>query len=438
MTCDFSRDHEQEKRMTQQTILYIEDDPGSQALIQRVLLHAGFKVLLAERALPGIDMAKRYLPDLVLVDINLPDLSGRELTTRLRADPRLKSVPIVALTALSHEGDRRKAFVAGVTGYITKPIDIDNLPKQLKSYLDGQQDQIDAAIIETAQQAYNQELVERLESTIRDLEANNQTLRKLEQVKDDFIQLTAHELRTPLTTVYGYSRLVQESAPIRYLMAQDPEVFACLTGLLDSIERLHNVINEIVTVSRIASGRIDLTPGLVRLDQMMARVIEDYTPVINQRQLNLIDTIQDWPPAFYADGTLLELAFDNILGNAIKYTPDGGDVTLATRLIDDTNGKRVQISITDSGIGIDPQDQAHIFDRFYTAGDTQLHSTSKTAFRGGGLGLGLAISRGIVEAHKGTIWVESAGCDEEKMPGSTFFVELPLKSKPARQLPGTP
>ena len=437
MTRDGLSHHKQGLGMNQQTILYIEDDPGSQALVQRILLHAGFKVLLADRALAGIDLAKKHLPDLILVDINLPDLSGRELTTRLRADLRLQSVPIVALTAQSQVEDRKKAFVAGVTGYLTKPVDIDKLPEQVKQYLTGRKDHVDAAGVKSAQQAYNQELVERLESTIRTLEASNQTLRKMDQIKDDFIQLTAHELRTPLTTVYGYSRLVQELAPIQYLMAQDSEVSAGLTGLIDSIERLNTVINEIITISRIASGRVDLKPGLVRLDQIMSRVVQDYQAVLQQRQINLRYDIQEWPPAFYADGALLKLALNNILGNAIKYTPDGGDVTVMAQRIINEKGKYAQIGIADSGIGIDPQDQVYIFECFYTAGDMQRHSTSKTAFRGGGLGLGLAICRGIIEAHNGKIWVESEGCDEEKMPGSTFFIELPAKSKDTKQLPYT-
>lgn len=412
--------------MTPPTILYIEDDPGSQHLVSRVLRHAGYKVLLASRALEGLDLAKQHQPDLVLIDINLPDLSGREITTRLRADPIMSSKPLVALTAQSQEEDRRKTFVAGVDGYITKPIDIDALPDQVKNYLAGQKDDVDLEALQSVQQAYHQELVERLENTIRKLEENNETLRKLDQLKDDFIQLTAHELRTPLTTVYGYSRLVQESAPIQYLMAQDPEVFACLTGLIDSIERLNVVINEIVTISRIASGRVTLKLGLTRLDHVMDRVVNDYQPVIDQRQIKLEYDKKGWPPAFYADGALLELAFNNILGNAIKYTPDRTTVSIKAQ---HQVGKTVRVSIKDSGIGIDPEDQAHIFDRFYTAGDTQLHSTSKTAFRGGGLGLGLAISRGIVEAHDGKIWVESEGCDETRMPGSTFIVELQLKTE---------
>lgn len=409
------------------TILYIEDDEASRILVQRVLSHAGYRVLVAARALEGIDLAKKHRPDLILTDINLPDLSGREITVRLRSDPHLVSVPIVALTAQSHAFEREKTFVAGVNGYITKPVDVSTLTDQIELYLAGHTESIDDAALQTAQRAYNQELVERLEANVRDLEARNRDLRRLDRIKDDFIQLTAHELRTPLTTVYGYSRLVQTSTAIQAVMQHDPEVDACLAGLIDSIERLHKVVDEIITISRVASGRIDLKLGPTHPGDLISHVIDEYSSVIDQRNLTLRYDTRGWPSAFVADAALLELAFSNVLGNAIKYTPDGGTITLDTKKVDDT---ALRISITDSGIGIDPQDQQYIFERFYTAGDTQLHSTSKTAFRGGGLGLGLAISRGIIEAHSGRIWVESDGCDEERMPGSTFHIELPLDSSP--------
>jgi signal transduction histidine kinase len=408
---------------TPATLLYIEDDDASRNLVQRVLTYSGYKVLIATRALEGIDLAKKHQPDLILTDINLPDLSGREIIVRLRSDPRLATVPIVALTAQQHSFERDKTFVAGATGYITKPIDIETLTTKIEEYLKGHRDAVDTQALQSAQQAYNRELVERLEANVRDLEASNRALRRLDQLKDDFIQLTAHELRTPLTTVYGYSRLAQTSTAIQKIMAEDAEVNACLKGLIDSIERLNKVINEIVTISRVASGRVDLKLSPTDLKEVMDRAISGYTAVIEQRKLILQHVGENWPSAFYADGALLELTFSNLLSNAIKYTPDGGAITILAEKIDD---QLIRISIRDSGIGIDPQDQQHIFDRFYTAGDTQLHSTSKTAFRGGGLGLGLAISRGIVEAHGGRIWVESECCDEKRMPGSTFFIELPL------------
>lgn len=408
------------------TILYIEDDPASRRLIQSVLIFAGYNVLVAERALEGIDMARQHRPDLILTDINLPDMSGREITVRLRADPNLTTTPIVALTAQSHAFEREKTLVAGVTGYLTKPVDVDQLTRVVAEYLTGRKDpSIDTKTLQEAQRAYNQELVERLEASVRELEASNRDLRHLDQLKDDFIQLTAHELRTPLTTVYGYSRLVQTSEAIRHIMAMDPEVKACLTGLIESIERLHTVVDEIIVISRIASGRLDLKPSRAHLDEIITCVIESYALIIAQRKLKINIVPEEWSITLTVDRELLELALGNLLGNAIKYTPDEGAITLSVTKV---NEKTIRISTQDSGIGIDPKDQQYVFDRFYTAGDTQLHSTSKTAFRGGGLGLGLAICKGIVEAHQGRIWVESKGCDPEKNPGSTFHIELPLNS----------
>jgi len=411
------------------TILYVEDDEASRILIQRALAYAGYKVLIATRALEGIELAKKHHPDLILTDINLPDLSGREITVRLRSDPRLSSIPIVALTFQTHAFERDKTLAAGVTGYITKPVDAATLLRKIEEYLNGQKDPIETSHLQAAQRAYNEDLVERLEANVRDLEISYRDLRRLDRIKDDFIQLTAHELRTPLTTVYGYSRLVQTSRAIQALMNQDPEVNACLTGLIDSIERLHDVVDEIITISRIASGRVDLKLGPTQLKDVLDHVVSGYQQVLNQRRLTLVCEVRKWPPSFYADMALLELAFSSILSNAIKYTPDGGKITIDVKL---TADRRAIVSVKDTGIGIDPKDQQLIFDRFYTAGDTQLHSTSKTAFRGGGLGLGLAIARGIVEAHGGRIWVESERCDERQLPGSTFFVELPLDSN----LPG--
>jgi len=412
--------------MAEGTILYIEDDDDSRVMVERILARAGYRVLVAARALEGIDLARQHLPDLILADINLPDMSGREIAIRLRADPHLADVPIVALTAYTDEADREKTLSAGVTGYLTKPIDPRALPETIAGFLGGKRETVPAPAAEVARQAYNRELVDRLEKTVRELEDSNRELRRLDAIKDDFIQLTAHELRTPLTTVYGYGRLVQASSVFRQAVIGDPDAAAALDGLIASVERLQLVVEEIVTVSRIALGRVDLKIGPANLRAIVEQVIAGYARVVQQRHLTLEYDLDEWPRAMLADTALLELAFSNILGNAIKYTPDGGTITLHAKEEHD----RLKISVTDTGVGIAPDDQETIFDRFYTAGDTQLHSTSKTAFRGGGLGLGLAISRGIISAHGGRLWVESPGYDPLNPPGSTFHIELPMPQGP--------
>ncbi len=415
------------------TILYIEHDDVSRALVERVLTKAGYRVLVAARALQGIDLAHQHVPDLILTDTNLPDLNGREIAVRLRADPRLASVPIVVLTSAQAAG-RDKALIAGVAGYLRKPIDARTLPDKVAGYLRGMRDTVDRVAAEIAPPANSRERVEQLEQTVRDLEATNRELLRLDHIKDDFIQLTAHELRTPLTTVYGYSRLVQSAPIFQEVAARDPDAAAALAGLIASVERLQVVVDEIITVSRIALGRVDLKIGPTNLRAIIQQVTGDYARVAEQRRIALVYDRDEWPRAMLADAALLELAFSNVLGNAIKYTPDGGTVTLRAQVA----APLLRASVTDTGVGIDPAEHEAIFDRFYTAGDTQLHSTSKTAFRGGGLGLGLAICRGIIHAHGGRIWVESPRYDPQGLPGSTFHIELPLQAggppSPARRL----
>ncbi|MEZ4668465.1 MAG: response regulator [Anaerolineae bacterium] len=198
---------------TSKTILYIEDDPASRSLVERALKHAGYNVLVAERGLDGIDLARKSTPDLILTDINLPDLSGREITTTLRGETRFKRTPIVALTAQGYGQHRAMAMAAGVTGYMTKPVDVELLADKVEYYLQGGKDHIDADTLSEAREEYTQEVVGRLEEKIRDLETSNTTLKYLDKMKDAFIQITAHELRTPLTLVNGYSRLLGELPP---------------------------------------------------------------------------------------------------------------------------------------------------------------------------------------------------------------------------------
>jgi CheY-like chemotaxis protein len=156
---------------------------------------------------------RKVQPDLVLVDLNLPDLSGQEVTTILRGDARFQATPIVALTGLGWES-RDTSIAAGITGYLMKPLDLEELPRHVDYYLNGGQDQIDAETLAEAQVAYTRDMVERLEKRIRDLEAANKQLCHLDRMKDTFIQLTA-TVRTPLTLVYGYSRLLADHAPLR-------------------------------------------------------------------------------------------------------------------------------------------------------------------------------------------------------------------------------
>ncbi|MBL8163297.1 MAG: hybrid sensor histidine kinase/response regulator [Anaerolineae bacterium] len=408
--------------ISKQTVLYIEDDPASRSLVERTLNHAGYRVLLAERGLEGIDMARRENPDLILTDINLPDLSGREITTTLRSDLRFQRTPIVALTAQAFNEHRAMAMAAGVTGYLTKPLDVEALPGHIAYYLEGGKDQIDQQVLSEGQTRYMQEVVARLEERIRELETANNALLKLDKMKDSFIQLTAHELRTPLTLVFGYSRLLEDTPQLKHIIQGDDGLRTLMKGLQDGIKRMQDIINEILTISRIMTNQIDLSIGPINPALIAEKVVGSVQDVLRFRMLTLHFDKESWPSRMRADADLLNLMLMNLVNNAIKYTPDGGNIYLTAS----ADEQEVRIQVRDTGIGVAKEEQTRIFERFHTAGDTQLHSTSKTAFRGGGLGLGLAVCKGIVEAHGGRIWVESAGFDLEKLPGSSFNVVLPV------------
>jgi len=155
---------------------------------------------------------------------------------------------------------------------------------------------------------------------------------------------------------------------------------------------------------------------------------KDYVDDLKERQLTLeLDPGINSIPPLQADSELLKKALDNVILNAIKFTPDGGSISItATPVKLDGRGDFCEIRVKDTGIGIDPANHIIIFEKLYQVGKVELHSSGRTKFMGGGPGLGLAIAAGIVKAHQGKIWVESEGQDEEKLPGSTFFIQIPL------------
>jgi signal transduction histidine kinase len=279
------------------------------------------------------------------------------------------------------------------------------------------------AQLETARMAYLRDVVSRLEGRIRELEENNKELTTLDQIKDDFIQLASHELRTPLTLITGYSKLIEDYPDLQSMLMRDQNAATLFHGLTEAIDRMQTIVEEILTVSRIITNRIELNVREMDLGTIANEVVESYAEVAHKRRLQVHFHRSDWPTIIYADPDLMRLTIDNLVSNAVKYTPDGGHIYLNCAF----NGEIVQFSVRDTGIGIDRDKQEGIFKRMQQIGDVQLHSTSKTAFGGGGLGLGLSICHGIIEAHQGKIWVESEGYDRHTLPGSEFFVEVPIE-----------
>lgn len=246
-------------------------------------------------------------------------------------------------------------------------------------------------------------------------------LERLDKTKSSFIEITAHELRTPLTVLKGYTQILQTMPA----MKNDEQARMLLDGILNGATRMHELVNSMLDVVKVDSHALNLRPGVIPINSLVRRVISSFEAALLERHqtLTLHDSIDSLPPV-EGDGDLLSKVFHQLVVNAIKYTPDGGHITITGRTHEDPAGQMVEVSVADTGIGIDPAHHRLIFEKFYQTGQVSAHSSGRTKFKGGGPGLGLAIARGIVEAHGGRIWAESPGYDEATCPGSRFCVAL--------------
>jgi len=246
------------------------------------------------------------------------------------------------------------------------------------------------------------------------------TLENLDKSKSDFISVAAHELKTPLTLIEGYSSMLREKFP-----ADDQETLDViyLNGIENGIGRLREIVNDMIDVSLIDNDMLKLNFQPVWIKKLFRIANQELGDVISERSLKLeITEFEGSSEMTFGDPERLYQAIRNVLTNAIKYTPDGGSITVDGRKLPGF----VEITIQDTGIGIDEENHEAIFQKFGRLGNVALHSSSKTKFKGGGPGLGLPITRGLIEAHGGSIWVESSGCDEVSCPGSLFHILLPI------------
>jgi signal transduction histidine kinase len=268
--------------------------------------------------------------------------------------------------------------------------------------------------------------VDRLERKIRELETAHAELQRVEKMKSDFIILASHELRTPLSSAYGHTQLLLQNPEIPGALDEEGSPRYLLQRISAATQRLDQVFDEIRNVSLIDADRLDLAQEPVMLKPLVHSVVENLQSLGPRRNLQFESEGLADLAVISGDSKRLYQAVWNVVSNAMKCTPDGGRIRITGEQLEDV----VHLSVQDTGVGIPPDERERIFDRFYVLEDTMYHHSSKTAFKGGGLGLGLAVARGIIEAHGGRIWAESEGYDEERLPGSIFHILLPLPEPP--------
>jgi signal transduction histidine kinase len=275
-------------------------------------------------------------------------------------------------------------------------------------------------------------LNQELRQAYNSLDKANRDLERIDRTKSDFISIASHELRRPLTVMRGYTEMLLEDNKLT------PDIKAIMKGLHDGTMRLHEIMDSMFDIAQIDSRTLQLHLQPIDAADLVREVCFTLTKQFAERSQTL--TI-DLPamPLLKADPNTLHKVFYHLVSNAIKFTPNDGKISISGSVLPigdkDMPDGGVQITISDTGVGVDPEYRELIFTKFYQPGELGKHSTSKSRFKGGGAGLGLALAKGIVEAHGGRIWVESQGHDESHFPGSHFHVLLPLskieKGEPA-------
>ncbi len=412
-----------------QKILHIDPNPTSRQWVGQVLAGAGYAVMVAADGLAGLEAAQAEPPDLILIALDLLGLTGYEVATRFKSLPGLQTVPVVALASRPQSNSGAKVLAAGCAGYLIQPLEADQFLERIAQHLAGWQEALPVAEENSYLREYNQQLVERLARQSQEFNQATEALAHTDLMKSRFINLAGHELRTPLTALRGYLSLL--TGPNSQVMATaNADTQEIIEGINSCVDRLQGIVQDMLDMTRIEMGTLQLRPSPISLAFIFNKIGKEFGEIAQLRQQILRIADPKHIPMMWVDGERITQILRNLVSNAIKYTPDGGEIKIEAELLPSTHGQAdwVKITISDTGIGISPDHHEAIFQSFYEVRDMELHSSSKTDFMGGGAGLGLPIARGVAEAHGGSLQVESSGYDPAGCPGSKFHLILPLGS----------
>jgi DNA-binding response OmpR family regulator len=399
-------------------ILAIDDSPTYLNELASELHGDNYEVIVAESGHEAVEHLSRHEVDCILLDMLMPGVSGQELCRQVKGSPQWRAIPVIMLTGREDREAILESFNAGADDYVAKSSDFAILRARLNAQLRRRQfeqeaqqirEQLHRKDLEVAEIKAAGEASRRVEEDLRAANLSAERARAAAEdanrAKDHFLAILSHELRTPLAPVLAAVSLLDQEQ----LADQARER---LDLIRRNVELQARLIDDLLDLTRIVRGKVELDKRHVDLRTVLERAAEVCRPDVDARRLHFgVDYGPTRPFIVDADAARLQQVFWNLMKNAIKFTPQGGCVGLTCR----AEGAHVVVDVNDSGIGIEPSAIGRIFDAFAQA---ELSITRQF----GGLGLGLAISRVLVEMHGGTIVAQSPGKDM----GATFTVRLPM------------
>jgi two-component system, sensor histidine kinase and response regulator len=368
-------------------ILVVDDEWLPLSVVSRVLINEGYEVDQAT----NMEEAKKKIAVtdyvVIITDMNMPDTSGSQIVKTLK---RIKpNTEIIVMTGYGTLDTAVDCMRAGAIDFIIKP----PKRKQLKD-----------AVAKTIQK--------------KEISHENLMLRGLNEMKDKFLTLVSHELRTPLTLIYGYLTILQ-----RQSFDFSEEQVGLLNIVMKSSKQLISLVNNIQTIAQADSGEMKIHYQSLQPDKLLSDVLAEMKASLNKRKLNIQMVAPEGMEAFSGDRIRLHQSLSELVQNSVRNTKDGGEIVLGAKQEDGT----VIFSVRDNGIGISEEEQGKIFEPFYEIADVELHTTSSSKFGGGGMGIGLPLVKRVVEAHGGTIRLDSA-----LGKGACFEIVLPAGITPVK------
>ena len=392
-------------------ILHIEDDPANRLLVRKLLQSAGHEVIDAADGLEGVRLACAQRPDLVLVDLNIPGLDGFEVTLRLRGEPSLAGVPIVAITA---EGDRETSLAVGCDGFLQKPIDARSFSTVIQRYLKGAKEMPTSGARSSARlMEQSQRIVAHLEQKVAELSRANARLRELDAARIEFYRNVSHELATPMTPIVGYVKLLkdEELGPLN-----KPQQKA-LRAVDDCVRRLRGLIDNLLDVTGLETGRMRFLHGDYDFLDTTRRAVAAVADRLDDAKVTLVEEMPRGPLTAWGDAGRLQRAMTQLLDNAAKFTPSGG--TVGVRVLRLPSG-HYELCVADTGPGVRADRAERIFEPFFQVDGSVTREH-------GGVGVGLAIARRTARGLGGEVRVVSP-CTEtiEGVPlgGAAFYLSV--------------
>ncbi|MCY1017870.1 response regulator [Pyxidicoccus sp. MSG2] len=366
------------------TVLNVNDDDANRYLVNRILEMAGFKVLEAATGMAALLMAEQHRPDVIVLDVKLPDISGYEVCERLRANPGTAAMAVLHTSATFVTSDKKvRALDGGADAYLTQPFEASELIATVKSLL-------------------------RLRHAEQAARLRAEELAEMDRRKDEFLAMLAHELRNPLAAIMTAIGILERKP------ADDPKESRMRGIIQRQTHHLARLVDDLLDVSRITRDRVELRLSRVDLLAVLQQVLQVARPMAESRGLGVEVSLPREPLWVHADATRLEQVFTNLLDNASKYT-DGGHISLRVEHEGVDGSAKAVVRVKDTGIGIPADVLPYIFDLFAQA-DTSLERSR------GGLGIGLTLVRKLVRMHGGEVHAFSDGPGR----GSEFVVKLPL------------